>query len=202
MNLLHLPASALRLQLRLLRLPLTTYEVLTHRDEPARSSSDVARKSLVAELLGRGKQIAGIVLGSDELLTEGRLEQAKADEQREAATNATIADAKRRRAEAEFSDQQRVLDEQREQTEREAAAHKARLEAERLDRKRAADEVAEQRKQAAARAAEQRKAKAAAKQLRAESERAADLQAAQRRERAAQEALAKAETLRKARTGA
>ena len=200
MDLLSLPRAALRTQYRLLRLPLTAAELLAERTKTPKSHDEVARKGLVEGALGFGKELAGTVLGRNELAAEGRLQQAKASEERQAAINAVIADTKRQRAEREYHSDQTELDRERAKVEAKKSAEKARLAKERADRKRAADAAVEVRKKAARSAAQTKKAKAAAKQRQADRERTAKVAAAAQHEDLAEAAIEKAEALARART--
>ena len=200
MDLLSLPKVALRTQYRLIRLPLTAAELLAERNKTPKTHDEVARKGLVEGALGFGKELIGTVLGQDDLAAEGRLQHAKASEEREAAINEVLADTKRQRAEREYAKDQTELDRERAKVEAEKAAKKARLAQERAERKRAADTAVDVREKAARRAAQTKKAQATAKQRRAERERTAKVARAAQHEDLAEAAIEKAEALARART--
>jgi hypothetical protein len=201
MDLLSVPKSAARLSVRLLRLPLTTYEVFT-QERAGDDAVVAAQQGLVAGAAGKLKQIAGVVLGDDTMVREGHLQQARAEEAQEAATNAAIAERKREKAQQEYAQRQAQLTDERVAVAAEEAQRKAELERERQERKAQADADIDQREQQAARAAQARKATAAKKQQRAAAKKTVTSVEAAQREQAAKEAERKAKTLERARTSA
>jgi uncharacterized protein YjbJ (UPF0337 family) len=203
MDLRELPRTALHVQLRLLRLPLTIFETATGRGDGQRLSSRPqaeARQGLVDNVIGRAREVAGIVLGDDRLTAKGQVQQAKGEELREAAASEVIARQQRERAEAEFADRRRQVDRQRAEVDRKEAAEVARVERERAAKKADAEREAEARKEAAARTAEVERAKVARKQAKATQKRAAKSAGAARKRKAADAARQTAEVLEDTRT--
>jgi hypothetical protein len=200
MDLLRVPKTAARVSFRLVRLPLTTYEVFTQADEEPVDAADAARQGLVVGTVGKVKQIAGIVLGDESLVRQGQLAEARAEEAQEAATNAAVAERKRDKAQQEYAQRQAEVTDQRVEAAKEEAQRKAELERERQERKAAADDSIDLRADQVERAAEARKKAAAEKQRRAAAKKTATSVEAAQREKAANEAQRKAKTLERART--
>lgn len=192
MKLTALPRTALRIQWRLVRLPLTVFEVVTG-DGPDQGA---ARKGLV----GRTKQLVGVVLGDDAAVAEGALQEATANKEREAAANETVAATKRERAEEEFSSHRQLTEQRRAEVAAERAREKSRLEAERAQRKAEAEAEVRRRERTVEAAARAKKKKAASKRAQADRQRAQRTAAAAAREESAEELERKAETLARART--
>ena len=110
MDLKELPRTALHVQWRLLRLPLTVFETVTGKDDRTASRTQAeARQGLVENVLGKAKEAVGIVMGDDRLTAAGQVQQAKGEELREAAANEAIARQQRERAEQEFAQEEREL---------------------------------------------------------------------------------------------
>ena len=57
------------------------------------SKAGEARKGLIDSIKGKAKEIAGAVTGNDSLTTEGQLQQAQAQERKEANSVESVADA-------------------------------------------------------------------------------------------------------------
>ena len=55
--------------------------------------ADQARKGLLDSIKGKAKEVAGAVLGNDSLTAEGQLDQAQAQERKEANSVEAVADA-------------------------------------------------------------------------------------------------------------
>jgi uncharacterized protein YjbJ (UPF0337 family) len=69
-----------------------------------RNTADEARKGLIDAVKGKAKEIVGAVTGNDSLTAEGQLDQAQAQERREANTVQAVADAEGTQAHAEAAD--------------------------------------------------------------------------------------------------
>jgi uncharacterized protein YjbJ (UPF0337 family) len=201
MDLKELPRTALHVQWRLIRLPLTIVETVSGSGQRTASRPQAeARQGLVENVVGRTKELVGIVMGDDRLANEGQVQQAKGEELREAATAEAIADQQRRRAEQEFVEEERKLAQRRAEVEREEAAKEARIEQEKAARKAQVDRETEARKAAADRAAEVEHAQVDRKEAEVIQKRAAKVTKATQKQKAADAARTTAEVLEDART--
>jgi uncharacterized protein YjbJ (UPF0337 family) len=68
------------------------------------SKADQARKGLIDSVKGKAKEVAGAVTGNDSLTAEGQLEQAQAEERKEANAVEAVADAEAKQAQAEATE--------------------------------------------------------------------------------------------------
>lgn len=68
------------------------------------SKADEARKGLIDSVKGKAKEIAGAVTGNDSLTAEGQLEQAQANQRKEANSIEAVAEAEAEQAHAEVTD--------------------------------------------------------------------------------------------------
>ena len=66
--------------------------------------ADQARKGLLDSIKGKAKEVAGAVLGNDSLTAEGQLDQAQAQERKEANSVEAVADAEAAQARAEAAE--------------------------------------------------------------------------------------------------
>ena len=66
--------------------------------------ADQARKGLIDSIKGKAKEVAGAVLGNDSLTAEGQLEQAQAQERKEANSVEAVADAEAAQARADAAE--------------------------------------------------------------------------------------------------
>ena len=184
MDLLDIPRNALRVQMRLLRLPLTAYETFTRGDQP-----------IADDLAGKAKEIAGTVFGNKDMTDEGKLQQVKADQKREAEAREVIAKKERQEANKEFAQRQQQLEQERNRVARETAEREAKLERERAAAKARVDQQIDQREEVVERQAEAKKASVASKQTKAAQQRAVKVGAAAAQEQAAEDAKRDAEAL-------
>lgn len=104
------------------------------------NTSGQARKGLVDSIKGKVKEVVGAVTGSDSLATEGQLQQAQAQERKDANNAEAMARAETAQAAEELAQVHRVSAEERDAIGAETAA---------------AEEAARNRQQAEHRAAEQ-----------------------------------------------
>ena len=184
MALSDIPRNAFQIQMRLLRLPLTTYETFTKSDQP-----------LADDLAGKAKEILGTVLGNRDMTDEGKLQQVKADQRREAEAREVIATKERQEANAEYAQRQQQLQQERERVARETAQREAKLEQERAAAKARVDQQIDQREEVVERQAEAKKATVARKATKAAQKRAVKVGAAAAQEAAAEDAKRAAATL-------
>ena len=201
MDLKELPRTALHVQWRLLRLPLTVFETVTGQDDRTASRPQAeARQGLVENVVGKAKEVVGIVMGDDRLTTEGQVQQAKGEELREAATNEAIAQQQRQRAEQEFAQKERTIRQRKAEIARDEAAKEARIEQEKAAKKAQVNREAAARKAAAERTAEVQEAQVDRQQAQVAAKRASKVQKAAQKRKAADAARTTAEVLEDART--
>lgn len=184
MDLLDIPRNAFQVQMRLLRLPLTAYETFTRSDQP-----------LADDLAGKFKEVAGTVLGNRDMTDEGKLQQVKADQRREAEAREVIAKKERQEAQQEFAQRQKAAEQEKARVARDTAQREAELERERAAAKARVDRQIDQREDAVERQADAKKAAVAKKQTKAAQQRAVKVGVAAAQEQAAERAKADAETL-------
>lgn len=67
-----------------------------------KSTAAEAREALFDSVAGKAKEVVGAVTGKDDLVEEGRLQQAEAQNRKSAVTDEAIADAKRKEAAREL----------------------------------------------------------------------------------------------------
>ncbi len=65
------------------------------QDTPGTTPAAEAREGLLDGLKGKAKEVVGAVTGKDDLVEEGRLQQAEAQQRKAAATDEAVADARR-----------------------------------------------------------------------------------------------------------
>ena len=201
MDLKELPRTALHVQWRLFRLPLTIVETVRgDHDNTASRTEAEARQGLVENVVGKAKEVVGIVMGDDRLTTEGQVQQAKGEELREAATNEAIAQQQRERAEAEFAEKERKVRQRKAEIARDEAAKEARIEQEKAAAKAQVNREAAARKAAAERTAEVEQAQVDRQQAQVVAKRASKVQKATQKRKAADAARTTAEVLEDART--
>ena len=201
MDLKELPRTALHVQWRLLRLPLTAFETVTGRNErPASRVQAEARQGFVENVVGRAKEVVGIVMGDDRLTAEGQIQQAKGEELRDAAASEAIAQQQRERAEREFAEQERKIRQRKAEVARQEAAEEARIEQEKAAAKAQVNREAAAKKTEAARRADVEAAQVDRQQAQAAGKRAAKVQKAAQKRKAADAARTTAEVLEDART--
>lgn len=157
-----IPRTAVRSYLRLGRLPLDAAGSVLNRDGSEDWGPALVFDSVEATVL----QAVGSFLKDEELLTQGRLAEARVTQLRRAAELEAHAEAKRAEADAEYRERVETDQQQRQRIAREADQREAALNQEKARKQREADEKA--RKQAeAARKVEAAQQKAVAKQERA-----------------------------------
>ena len=200
MEIQQLPRTMLRVQYRLLRLPLTVFEAVTNRGAFAGSGTkeDDTRRSLVENVIGKAKQVVGTVFDSDSLLAEGRLQEAKAEQQREAGTREAIAEQEESTAERRFRERQEDVQEERARVAEEAAAREAEIERDREAALSRVEEEVADREAAEKRRTRARKTTVDHRATAARHERDEKKAGSARKKGAAAEARARAEELEKA----
>ena len=201
MDLKELPRTAVHVQWRLFRLPLTVFETVTGKNQrPTSRVQAEAREGFVENVAGRVKEVVGIVLGDDRLTAEGQVQQAKGEELREAAASDAIAQQQRQRAEKEFAEQERVIRQRKAEVAREEAAREAQIEQEKAAAKAQVNRDAAARKAEAERKAEVDRAKVQRQQAQVAAKRSAKVQKVSQKRKAADAARTTAEVLEDART--
>lgn len=108
--------------------------------------STEAREGLADSLAGKAKEVAGAVVGNDDLVEEGQLQQAEAQNRKEAAAYDAIADAERSQAAQELRDSSREAQSQKQAAEAAAARDEADVQQQRAVDHAAADRDAQLRK--------------------------------------------------------
>ena len=157
-----IPRTIVRSYLQAARLPLTAAETLFGKSETEDWGPTLAFESVEATVL----QTVGSFLRDDELVTQGRLAEARITQLRRATELEARAEAKRTEADAEFRDRLETDQQRRERIAREADQREAALDQEKARKQQQAE--AKARKQAeAARKVEAAQHKAVAKQERA-----------------------------------
>lgn len=157
-----IPRTVVRSYLRLGRLPLDAAGSVLNRDGAEDWAPALVFDSVEATVL----QAVGSLLKDDELVTQGRLAEARVTQLRRAAELEAQAEAKRTEADAEYRERVETDQQKRRRIAREADQREAALAQEKSVKKREADEKA--RKQAeASRKVEAAQQKAVAKQERA-----------------------------------
>src|ERR1044071_6133340 len=91
--------------------------------------ADQARKGLIDSVKGKAKEVVGAVTGNDSLTTEGQLEQAQAQERKEANSVEAVADAEAKQARAEAADARLAGAQERTAVNAEAAAEEKSVQA-------------------------------------------------------------------------
>jgi soluble cytochrome b562 len=111
-----IPRTAMRATLMGLRLPICGAEVLTGQKENASWPPAMAFEGFEAGV----KQVVGAILRDEELVDEGRIQQAKVTELRRAVELEVRADQKRAAGDRELREQQARADEERKKAEQDA----------------------------------------------------------------------------------
>src|SRR5947209_6895970 len=201
MDLKRLPRNLLYVEYRLLRLPLTLFEVATGRGEGAavQGTGQEASRGLIEDLFGRVKQFAGIVMGDNRLTAEGQLQQAKGEELREAAAKDVVASRQRQAAAQEFAAEQRHLAAERAQVERQKVQEENELDGRRRAEKARVDEQTRARKAASRQATKAEQAAVDRQAAQVVRKRASRTAAAGAQKSAAAQARAEAQRLEKVR---
>jgi len=155
-----IPRTAVRATLQGLRLPICGVEVLTGQSGNASWPPAMAFEGFEAGV----KQVVGSILRDEELVDEGRIQQAKVTELRRAAELEVRADQKRAAGDRELRDRQAQAEEERSKAEQDALRREQAIErdkraaeqrvARELDEKAAAIEVTAQRRDKRVTAAE------------------------------------------------
>ena len=158
----QLPGTLVRTSLRVARFPLDAAEsVLRRGQRDGEWEPTIAYEGVEATV----KRLAGSVLRDDKLVEEGRLQQAKVEKLRKAATLESQARAKERQADEEFRQRRQADEERRRQVARQADQQEDALARQRAAREKAAAEE-QRRKEAAARKVEAASKKAVATKAR------------------------------------
>ena len=194
MDLMKLPRAAIEAQLRLLRMPITVFEAVTRRDEGG-SMADETRDNFVDEAVGRGKLLLGTLLRNDDLVSQGRLQQAKARERSEAQAAEAVAERREKQATEEFARRQGEAARRKVAVAREESVRKSEIERERAEAQRRVDEEARRRKSTVQAAEEARDDVADRIEDRARQERSQKLLKAAAEEKAAEKARDRADLL-------
>lgn len=108
-----------------------------------KETSAEAREALFDNVAGKAKEFAGAVTGKDDLVEEGRLQQAEAQNRKAAVTDEAIADAKRQEAAQELRETNHEA-----AAEKESARDRADVAQRGVDRERADEHVAAEREAA------------------------------------------------------
>jgi uncharacterized protein YjbJ (UPF0337 family) len=93
-----------------------------HVSEHDKDTAGEARKGLAASVAGKAKEVAGAVIGNDSLAREGQLQQAEAEDRRQANAEEAIADAEAARAAQKLRAANERAHEENQQAAREEAA--------------------------------------------------------------------------------
>lgn len=143
-----IPRTMVRTSLQAARLPLTTLERVMNRDKRAQWPAAMFFDGYAAGV----KQLVGGMLRDQELVEEGRLEQAKLAQLRRAGSLEATADERRARADAEFQQRQERDEQLREEVANRAAKRAADIEQAAADKQRRADRTKRQKAAAAKKA--------------------------------------------------
>ena len=157
-----IPRTIVRSYLKLGRLPLDAAGSVLNRKGAEDWAPALVFDSVEATVL----QTVGSFLNDDELVTQGRLAEARVAQLRRAAELEAQAEAKRTEADAEYRERIETDQERRQRIEREADQREQALAQQKAEKKRAVDEKARQQAEAA-RKIEASQQKAVAKQDRA-----------------------------------
>jgi hypothetical protein len=157
-----IPRAAVDVTLKVVRLPLTTVESLLGRSGDREWPPAVAFDSFDAGV----RQVFGALLRDDQLVREGRLEQAKVGQLRTASELDARAEAERAEARSALDERREQARHDREQAEARAEQRKEQLERERQQREREIEDR-ERAQRERARRAEQAREKALGRQQRA-----------------------------------
>lgn len=103
--------------------------------------SHEARKGLFDSMKGKAKEFAGAVIGNDSLTAEGQLDQAQAQNRKEANSVEAVADAEADQARAEAVDDKQELAHERFAVASEAAAKEKSVQADQAAQKRAVEQA-------------------------------------------------------------
>jgi uncharacterized protein YjbJ (UPF0337 family) len=123
----------------------------------SRHKAEEARKGLFDSVAGKAKEVAGAVIGKDDLVEEGQLQQAGADHRKAAAAAEAVADAKRDQAAQTMLETSREVAQRKAVAREEAEREEALIERER-DREHAVAARDAEVQEAADRAAAERQA--------------------------------------------
>jgi uncharacterized protein YjbJ (UPF0337 family) len=158
-------------------------------------TSEEVAGGLAGRLAGKAKQAAGAVLGDDDMAREGRLQEAKVDQEREAAREA--AEARQAEGQAELEAERAATEEERRrlETEEATAQREAAAERDRIEQERAAEERARRERAEAAALERSGTAAADATERAAEQQRVREEADAARLEQEARQAEARADML-------
>ena len=107
------------------------------------SKAGEARKGLIDSIKGKAKEIAGAVTGNDSLTTEGQLQQAQAQERKEANSVESVADAEAEQAHAEATEARVEGAKERIAVDAQTAAVENTVRTQQAAQKRAAEQVAQ-----------------------------------------------------------
>ena len=157
-----IPRTIVRSYLKLGRLPLDAAGSVLNKKGAEDWGPALAFDSVEATVL----QTVGSFLNDDELVTQGRLAEARVAQLRRAAELEAQAEAKRKEADAEYRERIETDQERRQRIEREADEREQALAQQKAEKKRAVDDKARQQAEAA-RKIEAAQQKAVAKQDRA-----------------------------------
>lgn len=114
-----------------------------------------ARSGMFKSVAGKAKEVAGAVTGKDDLVEEGRLQQAEAQNRKAAVTDEAIADAKRQEAAQELRQTNHEAAAEKEAAHDRADVAQRGVERERAEEHDAAERVAATQEAVGRRAAEQ-----------------------------------------------
>jgi uncharacterized protein YjbJ (UPF0337 family) len=125
-----------------------------------------ARQGLFDHVAGKAKEVAGAVTGKDDLVEEGQIQQAGAQNRKAAVAEEAVADAKREEAARELHDTTQDAAEAKQAADDRADVAQRGVERERSQEHAAAEQAAAQQEAVESRAAEQRAEDVAAQKVR------------------------------------
>jgi colicin import membrane protein len=162
-NIQTIPRTVVRTYLQAARLPLNAAEAVLNREGAEDWAPTLAFDAAEAAVL----QFVGSLLKDDELISQGRLAEARVAQLRRAIELETKAEAKRAEADADYRERVETDEQRRQRIARETDQREAALAQEKSRKKQAADQQARQQADAA------RKAEAAQQKVVAKKERTA-----------------------------
>ena len=130
----EVPRNAVRTSLQLARLPLNAATSVLRRDADETERATWGPTLLFDGIEASIKQTVGSVLGDDELVREGRLEQARLSELKRSIELEAIAEQKRQAAEADLQQRRQADEAERRRVAAQADAQERRLEQEKVQK--------------------------------------------------------------------
>lgn len=186
-----IPGNIVRASLQGLRLPLTAVEAVTRPDDTLSWPPALAFDSFEAG----AKQVFGSLLRDDELVREGRLQQAKVQEATKAARLEAEAEQTHQQGDADLVQRRDHLTDARDQQEQRAQQRRQQIEQERAERERKIRQETAARQQAVAKSTQLREKAVTAQEREARRTRVREESAALQKKSAALTAARRADTL-------